>query len=436
MLKEILGKLPDFLSKRFLLGAAIPALVTSLSTWGLLYLQFQSVQRLTARYENVDTIDQALGGLGLVGFLGILAFVCQVITPHVRRALEGSIIPRSVRAYGEMLRYGSYTELEKKVEDADRERHGVARIQGEFTARLKAAKESAVQLPVGSMGNGQELMDLTALFRQNATDPKWLSTAEELEKLVQLLVQLLAASNTMAQPPAAEKALSHAETDVKDIVIELKRRHDVHLATLKSRLDREFPGQQITVTRMGALSAATESYAETRYGIDYTALAMHFELFIAGMKDSPLPQAINDAETQLAFCLNMLWLTLVFFSFWLVAYVAHGNLLWIYLVLSVLAPLLLALWYSMSVISYDRLGQLIKSAIDTSRRDLLVKLSVAPPSSLQDEIALWTAMSLHLRYAERFEVPLTAPSPAAGKGGGNALPQAAAENGAKSDRSP
>ena len=101
----------------------------------------------------------------------------------------------------------------------------------------------------------------------------------------------------------------------------------------------------------------------------------------------------KDAKAQLDFLVVCCWLCMLTSAVWLVA-MPWLHFSWpFYGIVCILGPVLARVFYLLSLENYIVMADLVKSAVDLFRFDLLKSLHMPQPNNIREERALWAALS-------------------------------------------
>ena len=212
---------------------------------------------------------------------------------------------------------------------------------------------------------------------------------------------------TQAAIAAQQLATEHPEPD------EVTRQE---IATQREReltISRErflfYPPEQSAVmpTRLGNILRASEMYPFERYGMDSVVLWTR----LAPLLPKEFGETVADARTALDLDLNVSTLAILSGVVW-GAFFAYRQW-WVLVIITVLVLLVGWLAYGNALHAARAYGEIIKSAFDLYRWNLLDALHLAHPASTEEEPVLWEKISgfafrgypLNLAFADKPKEP-------------------------------
>lgn len=152
----------------------------------------------------------------------------------------------------------------------------------------------------------------------------------------------------------------------------------------------------IAPTRMGNLAGTLRSYAQTRYGMPLDILWTRFQRVL--QDDEKLNGTLQDAKIQLDFLVSLTWLTAAFTLVWTAVLAVYSRSYGAFLVVSLLGPLCVGLFYWLACQAYLTFSEVMCGAVDLRRFDLLTALKQPLPSFPEQEKDRWGALSQWVGY--------------------------------------
>jgi hypothetical protein len=148
---------------------------------------------------------------------------------------------------------------------------------------------------------------------------------------------------------------------------------------------------------MGNIGRTIESYSLSRYQLDLDVLWTRFHHAIQA--SDKFFSLFQDAKTNLDMCVTLWWLTTILTAVWSVRLVAVARL-GLFLTVAIVGPLLGIVWYRMAAQSYRVFADLLRSAVDLFRFDLLKTLALPLPLGPEEERQLWNQLSQQTGYRQ------------------------------------
>lgn len=175
-----------------------------------------------------------------------------------------------------------------------------------------------------------------------------------------------------------------------------RRRQERRLARTKSYERRYylFPASSFMPTRLGNVLRAAEDYpgAEGRYGMDGVFFWPRLYAVLPDGMRALLADSRADLERLLVICVNAGLFAVVALGFAIFGDVPVA----VWLPSSAGTVLLAVLSYRGAVRAALAYGDLVRTAFDVHRRDLLVTMGLELPTTLAAERTLWTALGQQL----------------------------------------
>jgi hypothetical protein len=152
---------------------------------------------------------------------------------------------------------------------------------------------------------------------------------------------------------------------------------------------RLFSERELAPTRLGNDAAAVRAYCETRYGIAFDFFWPRF--LIVMQKDAKVTDVIATAKIHLDFSIMMFTLITVSVLVWAGALWLFGRSIWTAILVLWGGPLIAMIWLQVVHASYANFAEIVRSAVDLYRFDLLDALRLPRPLRSDDEKRLWEA---------------------------------------------
>ncbi|MDX6749283.1 hypothetical protein SH611_05650 [Geminicoccaceae bacterium 1502E] len=141
------------------------------------------------------------------------------------------------------------------------------------------------------------------------------------------------------------------------------------------------------------------AYALLRYNISLDFFWPRLRTILN--RHAALNDALDQAETHLAFLVLTFFLIVAFAITWSVVPVANLGPLSLFLGVAVAGPAAAWCWLGLVAEAEVTLGQLVRSALDLHRHELLQALRVGVPRRHEDERRLWGILREALAHGER-----------------------------------
>lgn len=384
MVTTFLDRLGGLVSRQFVVAYFVPVLVFSFLNALLLGWQVEAFRRwLPVQFEGFKGFYAVPVMIGLA----VIAYLLFSINVYLRQVLEGArLLPdpvlRALKAR-EQARHDALMAEYRKNRD---EFYAVSGAGLKWRQQLVTAGDAGNKTPVSGAVYGDTEMEevklVDILIQRGRGEP---IPSSALEAAVTALSKFLAKVDR-----GSNARLNADYLEMQDLIPYAERAWDARRLASLSMLDTRFSVQEVRPTRMGNVAAALDNYAHTRY-------RMHLETFWNRMQ--PVLQGnekfygmLVEAKTQLDFLVLSCWLCIFTAMAWLVA-MPWLQFSWaFYLTVALLAPALARLFYEIAVENYLTFADIVKSAVDLFRFDLLKRLHVASPTSLRHERTLWSSL--------------------------------------------
>jgi len=117
-------------------------------------------------------------------------------------------------------------------------------------------------------------------------------------------------------------------------------------------------------------------------------------------KDAAL---LQDAKMQLDCCIGAWWLIVVYTIAWALVLVWQSVNVVPFVIVWVAGPFLAVVSYRLACERYQVWADLVRSAVDLFRFDLLRELALPLPPGIEEERRLWNAVSQQTGYLEAMD---------------------------------
>lgn len=405
---QILGTIDSWLGRSFLLARFFPWLLFALANLLVASNEFRPVRDFAlALYRGGGSADRIIDLAMALGVVAVAAFTLSPAVRVVTRLLEGEGLWRWLseplllyRARQREERSDRWLELFRrraKLEDVD--------VIGQRLARARAAGEELQAI------TDDKAIEAAARAIEELDALRYLSRpidAARLGRAVALLAAALrrnCADRVDLKPGCAARDYEHCEN-----LDELHRRlteriapYAIDLAQVQERLaiaahDGLFGKAELAPTRLGNDVAALRSYCDTRYGFDFDFFWPRLQV---ALKDDKILAALGSARVQVEFSILCLTLSGLFVCAWLPLLAICGRSLWSLALVAAGGPLMLAIWLWMVHESFAAYAELVRSAIDLGRFDLLSALRRPLPETADEERDVWEGLARRLILDER-----------------------------------
>lgn len=388
MLTTLLDRLGSLVSRQFVVAYFIPVLVFALLNALLLGWRSEAFRAWApAQFEGF----KGLYAFPVLFGLSVIAYLLFSANVYLRQVLEGRrLLPDAILktvAAGERDRH---ERLLREHEHARDQFYAVAEAKPQWREELSAASDKGHARPQDGAEYGenspapQKLAQLRAKYGRAEPILK-----TEVDEAVDALSRVLELIDRTAEREAARRLQSD-----HDYILELldyaERSWDARRIAALNRLDMEFGQGEPRATRMGNVAASLEGYAQTRYRMNLDTFWNRMQPVL--LTNEKFYGMLLDAKMQLDFLVVCCWLCIFTAVGWMMA-MPWVPFSWpFFLTVSLLAPLLARFFYRLAVENYLVFADVVKSAVDLFRFQLLKSLRVPTPTGIRQERELWASL--------------------------------------------
>lgn len=396
MLTTFLDRLGSLVSRQFVVAYFVPALVFGLLNALLLGWQVKAFREWApSQFEGF----RGLYAVPVLIGLSVVAYLLFSVNVYLRQVLEGRRLVPDVLvkrfAAGERMRHD---RIARTYEEARNEFYAILDARPDWRRKLIAAADAGHRQPQPGARYAEDnraATDLAKLVRKS-WQAQPISSAD-IQKAVASMKEVLVTIDRGAERPDAVR-LARDYHEMLVLFDYAERTWDARRIAALNQLQTEFGLDDPRPTRMGNVAAALESYAQTRY-------RMNLDTFWNRMQ--PALQAnekfygvLIDAKTQLDFLVTSCWLSMLTAAGWLCV-IPWLRFSWtFYLTVALLAPALARLFYQLAVENYLVFSDIVKSAVDLFRFQLLKSLHLPLPTGIREEQALWALLQKLSTFGE------------------------------------
>jgi|GEM_PF-1318228 len=375
----LLDRLQGLFSKGFLVGGIVPLVLLFFINWGLLYFFYEGLYKAWLPVVLPPKEGEIMYWVKIVLILFTGGLVIWNLNPWFRQLLEGRFLPKFLYNWLRNVQY----DWRKKLAD---EKENISQVVVDYRTDVdewirrftvaRSGKESEKGVPVAD-----NLKKAFTTIRNNSRSAAIISFdtmeafAKELEKELQNAVKV-------------GKELDNIHTGFVKLLRETRSNLEYKFERLIVDMGQRFPSEEggMGPTSMANFSMVHREYGAHRYGLDIEYFWIRLLKVIRGDKDfyPMLEEAKNQLDFGIAFTIILGVTTVV----WLpLSFCAAGF--WPFTLVVSLGPLATHIAYQVAVQSYRGFTEVVRSAIDLNRFQLLTLLHVELPADPTDEKALW-----------------------------------------------
>lgn len=435
MLGSLVEQLQSLVPKRLWLASVLPVTLFFLAQGAFFYRHDVGFRAFADKHLLNDETSLLSIRDGLLAFLLVflLSFVYLMINTFLRELLEGEHWPppgwlrswctrrQQLRRDHLQSRYGSLQEERRQILNG-RVRFSPEAVpetiggKEQWLAAMKTArKASPGEAPGGAPSScayddaSAAAVAIRALERRRAEGR--IIFYDDLNAAVAALVPELERCAVDFPPTGQEKASRLLDRDQAGL-LRLIDWSVIRLADEVIQLSNQrqfgYPDEIVAPTGMGNIARSVGSYSESRYGLNISLFWTRLQKVLQG---EDFYSVLQDSKTQLDFGVASLWLVVASTLIWSIYLLLLGHSAITFALVALLGPLLARMLYKLCLQNYRVFADLLRSAVDVYRFDLLAALGIARPADTHQERRLWEVLNQQLEYGERAGLPYTDGSP-------------------------
>ena len=396
MFGQVLDKLGTFFGPSFLLARYVPWLLCALANAIFACLEFPAARAMAIRiYTDAGgkAVDVAIALLAI----WVVAYATAPLIEFATRLLEGGWIPRWL----DRLTLPVHALQRDRLERAYRVRFERRAVMPDLSQIIEGLRhDRSIGARYRKIGDERAIEQAAeAIDRLRVT--RWRNRPvehDEFERAVQLLSNALQRNCAESQwfIERREKTLAARLHELHQDMWRTLAPYSLDIAAQTEaraygERDRQFADKELAPTRLGNDAAALRSYCETRYGFEFDFFWPRFLLVM--QKDEKLSKALATAKMQLDFSVLAWMLSTTTVAFWAIFLAGRGASLWTVLLVVGIGPLAVRAWLEIVHTSYSSFAEVVRSAIDLRRFDVLAALHQPLPASGGDEKLRWDAVT-------------------------------------------
>ncbi|AXY73579.1 hypothetical protein D3H65_06110 [Paraflavitalea soli] len=375
----LLDRLQGLFSKGFLVGGIVPLVLLFFINWGLLYFFYHDLYTAWLPYVLPPNEGEILYWVKVVLILFTGGLVIWNLNPWFRQLLEGRFWPRFFYNWLRNVQYDKRKKMVAEKENMDLVLFDYRTKVEEWIQKLVNARSGKAAEPEAPVSD-----DLEKAFTKlrNSTRSAAIIPFKDMEDFAKELEKEL--QNTAK----VGKGLDAIHTGLVKLLREtrsnLEYRYDRLVVDMKQRFPSEDGG--LGPTSMANFSMVHREYGGKRYGLDIEHFWIRLLKVIRGDKDfyPMLEESKNQLDFSIAFTIVLGVTTLI----WIIlGFCAEGF--WPFTLVAVLGPIATNIAYQVAIQSYRGFTEVVRSAIDLNRFQLLQLLHIELPGDGATEKALW-----------------------------------------------
>ena len=417
-LGTFLDRLDSLLGKNYLIAGFVPVLVFAVfGGWIFSLLHPDAAVEFLTDITDEDAFDETASWLALTFVVGLAGYVVWSLNATFRELLEGRYLPLAARRWLEaqqqvarsklnqrlvelrpdLVRYRMFAGLDiyeavhEPVSDEVKERQWVNMLAVASEKGRKSAAETAGQTE--SLSN-----ELESLFHKlkDLQKRRRIILFTDAEKLFSMLEYELQNGPEKRLLPADFNQLS----SMADVFPDIAR---YALSRIESEYDRvwsqkffRFPNESNTLgpTAMANMAELHRNYGKQRYGMEIDLIWPRMQALIT--EDGAFSALIAESKLKLDFSVSMTAMSGLFALSWIVPVALYAENFYLVPLVPAVALGAMVLFYLLAVRAYRALGEVLRSAIDIFRFELMDKLHQKKPAGSDEEKIIWSKLSAHM----------------------------------------
>lgn len=396
MFGQVLDKLDTYFGRSFLLARYVPWLLCLAANALLAAIEFPKIRESLLRAATDLNTERAIALLLVLLVVWVFAYGTSPVVQFVTGFLEGSNMPTFLQHLLVLSHAWRRDELERTMGVRFRHRADSDFFEG-LLGELDEAKRLSARLR--RIGN-PEAINAAAKAVGDLAEGRWFVQTISLAQLRQAVGLLAKALRENCSNPEVlvEKNDQGRATELDGLHRQVWSRLVPYAKAVAEELDqraaverhRRFAAEVLAPTGLGNEAAALRSYCATRYGIDFDFFWPRF--LVVARNDAKLSDALASAKIQLDFSIAALTLSTLSVLGWVLLLGLQGSSLLAAALVFGLGPLAVYAWAGIVHAAYSEFADVVRSAIDLRRFDVLSSLRQALPVTSSDESRCWEAV--------------------------------------------
>lgn len=392
MFSSILSSLQTLISPRFIVANFSPALAFWFINALTLFLLNGSFQVFAHDALNQTLPFSAVLVTAVMVGVAISAYFLSALLPAIQSLMEGNW-PSRVSSFFVPAQMTHFERLGDRIAENSRLRGGLGTTSTGETQAQRWQESLTIALEQGTAiagTNNYTFRNASARAVERLADRRRHSRAipaNDINAAVVDLVFDLRANNTDRPGPDNDFALEKTRARLWELI-----EYDEQFALTEYRLlinkcRFTFGALPLAPTAMGNIAKTIQSYAVERYDLNFEFFWSRLQPIV--QKDAQFGPILQSAKTQLDFLISSSFLTFVWTALWGPWLFLTSGPQWLFLGVTLLGPLLSWTWYRIAVAHYRVFADVLRTAVDLFRFDLLTALRIPLPTGVQDEYVLW-----------------------------------------------
>jgi hypothetical protein len=388
VLSAAIEKIQTLFSRHFILSSFYPVLIFAFVNLVLLYQTSPRFRRSVATHGLLTDVPTLLQGAVAVVALAMAAFVLSTVSHFLREVIEGNHWPEAVRRHFIPIQRRRFEDVSDAIDDASLVSFRLGRNLKSLREDLRTARMTGSKAHAGHCAYPHSLPAVDELKERRKRGD--VITYEHVLAAKKALVDALQANDADAMGAAEEDATRLDRDDVTmDVILAYaKRRAETETFQLFARRRLEFGDGPALPTAAGNMARAVAAYATSRYGFSIDLLWSRLQAVMPKEAYSTL----QDAKAELDSLIALWWLALGTIVVWWFVSALAGALM-TFVIVALIGPLFCAVLSFLVLESYRGFHDLLRSAVDLYRFELIKALHLPLPDGPVAERALWSSIA-------------------------------------------
>lgn len=389
ILDKLQSAVTSLFSTAFLLGNFFPVLTIAIVNFVIGWFGIDGFDTATSGWNPV-TAATGYAAAELILLLLISVLIAPLV-PLLRSLLDGTILPAWLRRGSDDYWRAKRNALNDAAEMAKKAATSFKQAVSDTATALIAARRVGNANPASQDPAAVEAAWAALTKFKDQSDRGNLPPGGAIDELRKAFEEALKKNPTSLGPANPDPDLSleldslhvAAKQALDQVASLAKRKAD--LASLKLR--SSFVPDDISPTRVGNARAVIERYPTDAYNIDFDFVWPRLRMVL--LKNKDISDAVDGVRAKLDFAVLMTWLSAATIAVWLPVLMFVGHSILTYILLGVLGPFAVFIFYLLVDQTQKSFGESVTMAIDALHFELLASLHQRIPNTLETEREIW-----------------------------------------------
>lgn len=416
--------LQGLFSRNFVIAGFMPvAVFAGLSLWPLSILYPETWEALSQQLEDTDVLSTEFS-LQVIGLI-LISYVVWSSRAFFREILEGRYLSSSAREGLTACQTSVWRKLEEQREALRPDRTFLRQVAAMdlFEARnidttsadaetVKRGEEQWVnvlhnaigQFDTGGAGHNftgnKDLADLNVVITalKKKRDRQESISFSDLDSCRETIESYCEPAQRKTLSESGDQILIEGGQELPFLAQYALAKVEREYSRLTALLQYRFPNNHLTIgpTALANMAEIQRAYAHERYGIDIDVVRPRLQKLIdedtefsGVLATTQMHVDINVMMTAMGFLFGLTW-------FWQMAALSENPMGFLAVIAGSTAATIV--FYGLAVPAYRRHGEVLRSAVDLFRFDLLESLHIALPANTTEEQETWGKVMRHMIF--------------------------------------